>query len=225
MHTDNHFYKKGKKEQFQIQLRIGFVALFINVLFILLAFVLNLYILPFLTIPLTLSIIAPFFDTPSLVKQGKLKYYSSFVLAEEKKGNRVTIHGGTLFDYFFTLDQNWMGNHRTKVVLREFIKGLLNLLEEYESHPDEHVIIRGTTYILSEKTFNKFGFEKVPTSHIQSIIILFNYVNLLVSISFVKRKLSYPRLKNIFTFEGELIQISKNKVYMKSLYNKLREST
>jgi hypothetical protein len=38
-----------------------------------------------------------------LVKKGKTKYYSKLLLAENENNNVMVIHGGTLFDYYFTL--------------------------------------------------------------------------------------------------------------------------
>jgi hypothetical protein len=222
MYTDNRFYNKSRAQQNKIQLYIALSATLIAIVFIVIGIYTGLYIIPIVIISITISIIAPFFDTPSLVKNGKLKYLSSFVLAEERKGKKITLHGGTLFDYVFTLEDTSNGNQRTKIILMEFTKGILRLIEEHENKQDDQLIIRGTSYIVNEKTIKKFGFNKVKTSFIQTIILLFNYSNLLLSISFVKRKLTFPRLSNIITFEADLIQLSQKREYIKSLYDKLK---
>ncbi|WP_086000785.1 hypothetical protein [Psychroflexus torquis] len=81
----NHpFYLKPSKEQRQIQIKIGVIALFFNVIVSVLSIVSGLYFFICVSIAITLSIIAPFFDIPALKKQGKLIYYSTLFITEKE---------------------------------------------------------------------------------------------------------------------------------------------
>lgn len=122
----------------------------------------------------TMSIIAPFFDTPSLAKQGELIYYSPLFLTEKGKNGVITMHGGTLFDYYYVLDRTLNGTQRTKLIIKGYLDGLLNLIEEYEGKVPNLIKIKGTSYIINERTANKIGLKKVKTSLLQSFILGFN---------------------------------------------------
>ena len=88
-----------------------------------------------LVIAMVMSIIAPFYDVPGLIENGKLKYYSLFLLAEQEKDGLVKIHGGTLFDYYFTFKKEMTSQESTKLVLLEYLKGLRKLANDIlETH-------------------------------------------------------------------------------------------
>jgi hypothetical protein len=82
---DHPFYLKPSKEQRQIQIKIGIIALFFNVNVSVLSIFSGLYFFICLSIANTLSIIASFFDSPALKKQGKLIYYSTLLVTEKKR--------------------------------------------------------------------------------------------------------------------------------------------
>ncbi len=173
-----------------------------------------------LVVAIAISIIAPFFDVPSLIEKGQLKYYSLFLLAEQEKDKTIKIHGGTLFDYYFVFQKEMTQQERTKIVLLEYLKGLRNLVE----NTNESIKIQGTSYIINERTANKLGLKKVSTNGIQNLILLFNYFNLILSISLVKKSIVFPNLRKIKTFEGKIIDIKKREIFINKLIKKLEKN-
>lgn len=184
----------------------------------------RLYFLPIIFIWLTLIILAPFIDTPNLVRNGKLKYYSSLLLAENEKNNSINIHGGTLFDYYFIFDKNSSGPQRKKIIIQQYLEGLLNLTKQFENSSFENVNIKGTTYILNEKTAKKLGFKSKRPDFIQTIILILNYPNLLVTKSIASKKLSFPNLSNIRTYETSLKNLISNTEKIKIMDKRLKST-
>jgi hypothetical protein len=73
-HTEklNHrFYNKNKKEQNRILIVIAICSLTIILLSIIISIYSGIYLIGILIFAITLSIIAPFFDMPSLKKAGE----------------------------------------------------------------------------------------------------------------------------------------------------------
>ncbi len=173
---------------------------------------------------MTLILLAPFIDTPTLVKNGKLKYYSSLLLAENEKNNSISIHGGTLFDYYFIFDKNSSGTERKKIILQQYLEGLLNLTKHYENSSCKNLNIKGTTYIINENTAKKLGFKSKQPEFIQTIILILNYPNLMVTKSIASKKLSFPNLTNIRTYETSLENLIANTEKIK-IINKRIKST
>ena len=129
----NHrFYLKSVKKQKQIQIAIALISLFTNLCILGLCMLIGMYFLPLISAFLTLSIIAPFFDVPSLKKSGKLLYYSPLFIAEKEKNGLIIIHGGSLFDYLFAIDNRLNGAERTNFILQNYLEGVLNLIEANE---------------------------------------------------------------------------------------------
>jgi len=220
----NHpFYLKSSKEQRRIQLKIAIVALFIYLIVLLMSFFSGLYMLLFLSIIITISIIAPFFDIPSLKESGKLIYFSSLFVAEKENNRVVKIHGGSLFDYVFVIDKTLNGKQRTNFIVQKYLEGILNLIENYEKKGDTSVVIKGTSYILNERTAEKLGLKILKTYAVQKFILIFNYANILISNSIAKRKISFPKLKEIKTFESSIEELIKRKEYIKVLNDRLLE--
>ena len=171
-------------------------------------------------IAILLTVIAPFFDVPSLVKKGDLTYHSLFLLTEKENNKSITVHGGTLFDYYFVLQKDMTRQERKKVVLLEYLKGLKKLLQ----NTSEEVKIQGTSYIINERTANKLGLRKVATNSLQHLILFFNYLNLTASISLLNKALVFPKLNNIKTFEGEIGEIKDRESFINGLIEKLEET-
>lgn len=220
----HNYYLKSKKEQNQIQIKIGVVALFFNLIVLALSIVSGLHLILLLSITITLSIIAPFLDTPKLKKNGKLIYYSTLFIAEKEKNGKIIIHGGSLFDYVFVIDKNLNGTQRTKFILQKYLEGILNLMETCEKNNNTSVKIKGTSYILNDRTANKLGLKIIKTDYIQKLILTYNYVNILISNSIAKRKVSFPKMSNIRTFESELNELIERKEFIQELNNQLKKS-
>jgi hypothetical protein len=212
--VEHKFYLKTEKEQKQAQVKFAGIAIVFNLILLILLFMIGLPLLSVLFFGITLSIIAPFFDTPSLAKKGQLIYYSPLFLTEKEKNGVITIHGGTLFDYYYVIDRTLNGTQRTNLIIKGYLDGLLNLIEEYEGTVPNAIKIKGTSYIINERTANKIGLKKVKTNLLQSFILGFNFVNLTCSYSLAKGKLSFPDLRNTHSFEGDLDTLIQQKAYL-----------
>ena len=112
------------------------------------------------------------------------------------------------------------GQERTKLILLEYLKGLINLIEE----EDENIIIEGTSYIINERTANKVGLKKVSTNGLQWIILVFNYINLMVSISMAKKTIQFPNLNKVITYRAKVADIKKKEAFIKRLILKLENT-
>ncbi len=219
----NHrFFNKNKKEQNRILIVIAICSFSIISLSIVLSIYLEIYLIGILIAAITVSIVAPFFDMPFLKKSGRLIYYSPLFLAEQPKNGLVEIHGGTLFDYCFVLDRNMSGKQRTDFIIHQYLNGLLLFIEEHKDH--KQMKVRGTSYIMNERTAEKFGFKIVKTGTLQSIMLIYNYFNILISNSIAKNKLSFPNLRRTKTFEADMSQLLERKEYIEKLNEALKSA-
>lgn len=215
----HRFYRKSKKDQNRILAIIAIGAIIFIFLSIIISLKLDFYLIGILTFTITLSIIAPFFDMPSLKKRGKMIYYSPLFIAEKPKNGVIKIHGGTLFDYYFVIDKKMNGKQRTNFIIQQYLQGLLCLIEKHGA--ENEMKIRGTSYILNNRTVEKLGFEVIQTDSSQKIILLYNYFNILISNSIAKNKLSFPNLNRTKTFETDFKQLIERKDYIEKLNNAL----
>lgn len=219
----NHpYFKKSPREQRRVQVRVGAAVIGIVFLSLLLAWVTRFSLLPFIMIPIALSIAAPFIDVPALKKSDKLRYFSPLFVAEKPKDGIMKIHGGSLFDYYFVLDKMMNGKERIDFILLQFIEGLLELIEVYEEKELENLTVRGTSYIINRRTAERFGFEVVQTDILQRFILTFNYFNILISYSLAKRKLSFPKISSTITFEAKLDTLAERKELLLELRNRMQ---
>ncbi len=203
---------------------IGLCAFAFNLCILLLSSLSGIYMLVMLSVGITLSVIAPFFDTPALKEKEKLIYYSPLFLAEKERNGVITIHGGTLFDYVYAIDRQLSGKQRTNLIIQSYLEGILALIKECEALGTYSIKLKGTSYILSKRTVEKLGFREVETDFAQKIVLIYNYVNLTISHSIAKAKLSFPNLNNLKTFEAELSVLVDRKEYIFQLKEKLKNT-
>jgi len=196
----NRFYSKSKKEQ-----NISWFT--------------GIYLIGILFFSIILSILAPFFDMPSLKESGKMVYFSSLFIAEKPKNKIIKIHGGTLFDYYFVIDKSMNGKQRTDFIIQQYLEGLLALIECYKD--DKDIKIQGTSYILNKRTAEKLGFKIIDTNFIQKMVLLFNYFTILISNSIAKNKLSLPKLNETKTFEASIKDLIEHTNYIQNLNKRL----
>jgi hypothetical protein len=91
----NHrFFNKNKKEQNRILVLIAICSFSMIFPIIVVSIYSGIYLIGILTIAITLSIIAPFFDMPFLKKSGRMIYYSPLFISEKPKNGLLKIHGG-----------------------------------------------------------------------------------------------------------------------------------
>lgn len=220
----HRFYIKTQKQQNQIQFLIGFAAFLVILFSFLIFWITGFYLIVIILFCIGLSIIAPFFDTPSLKKSGKLTYHSLLFLSEIPKNGILKIHGGTLFDYVFVIEKKMNGKQRTNFIIQQYLQGLLNLIEENKNSSDDNLIIRGTSYMINDKTAQRIGFRVIDTDFIQKLILIYNYSNILISFSIAKGKLSFPNLKETKTFETTLRDLVHREKYLMDLNEKLKST-
>ena len=220
--ADHRFYRlpPGRRRAFQQRLAaaaaIGLLA-WGGLLYLIWP---NLLFLFFLALGPALSVLAPFFDVPAMVRRGKLRYYSSFLLAEPEEGGMLTLHGGTLFDYYFTLAPAATGVQRQQRVVQGYLRGLLAILEE---EPDS-VMVRGTSYIMSHTTASRLGFRNVPTPGTRGLTLVLNYLPLTVGLSYVRRRLTWPRIQRLATYEALVGDLRKRRAYLETILRRLGRS-
>ncbi|WP_186755295.1 hypothetical protein [Echinicola salinicaeni] len=219
---EHRYYIKSRGQQIQIQFLIGFAAMLLVLIGFLISWATGIYLIGVLVFTIILSIIAPFFDVPSLRESGKLRYHSLLFFSEKPKNGIVQIHGGTLFDYVFVIDRKLHGKERQRLIIQQYLEGLLDLIEEIESQQADDMIIRGTSYIINERTARKMGFKLVETDFLQKLILLYNFFNIMISASIAKGKLTLPKLRDTQTFEASLHELVKRKAYISSLNEQLK---
>lgn len=206
----HRFYQKTEKEQRLFLMKVGAVLVLMSALILYISYLSGLYLLAGM-IPVLILIAAPFIDLPMGKKSGSFIYHSPLFITEKPRDNKITIHGGTLFDYVFIMEKNMDAKTRTRMVFLGYVKGLLNFISQYEHDVNEDITLRGTSYILNERTAKYFGFTPVNTDIGQLIILLLNYIPLTISNSFIKKRLTFPRLSDIKTYEGKLSDVIEQK--------------
>ncbi|MBN7799956.1 hypothetical protein J0A67_03740 [Algoriphagus aestuariicola] len=216
------FYSKSQKQQSRIQLLIGLAAFLVVLFLFMLSWLTGYYFLVVLVLPIVLSLIAPFFDTPSLVKSGSLSYHSLLFLSEKPTDNTIKIHGGTLLDYVFVINRKLNGRQRRDFIVQQYLEGLLNLMEENENKWPKGVKIKGTSYIINERTAQRIGFRPVKTDYLQKLLLTLNYFNVLTSYSIANAKLSFPKLGGTRSFEANLEELLERRELIKDLNGKLK---
>lgn len=219
----HRFYSKTKKEQSRILIWILLLALFVIILSCWLAWVSQFYFFGIIVILGVLTLVAPFIDVPSMKKSGKLRYHSLLMLSEKPKDGVIKIHGGTLFDYVFVIDKKMNGNQRRTFIVQQYVEGLLNLINNTDMGSTTK--LQGTSYIINKRTAQRVGFEVMPTDYIQKFILTYNYLNVLVTYSIAKGKLSFPKINRTITFEANLKDIGQKKDFLVTLNKKLKSET
>jgi hypothetical protein len=129
-----------------------------------------------------------------------------------------------LFDYVFVIDRNLNAKQRTNFIIQLYLEGLLNLIKENENSKSENIKIRGTSYIINNRTAQRIGFKVVKTNYIQKLILIYNYFNVLITYSIAKGKLSFPKLKETRTFETTLNELVNRKDFIRDLNEKLKST-
>lgn len=217
---EHGFYKKSDREQKYLLIKTGVLIFTFSAALALIALSTKFYLLLFF-IPIIFLIAAPFIDLPMGKKSGKFIYHSPLFISEKPLNDKIIIHGGTLFDYVFTIEKKMNANARTRFVLLGYVKGLLGFIQEHERGLDKDYTVRGTSYFVNERTAMFLGFSSVRTDFAQLIILLFNYIPLMTSGSYVKKGLTFPRLSEIKTYEAKLSQIIEHKSKLIQLKKRL----
>lgn len=221
--THQHpFFLKSRTEQKRFQATLVLASLlFIGAIGALL-YLAGLLPLIFLVFALVLSIIAPFLDVPAMVRSGKLRYYSPFLLGEAERNSTLVLHAGTLFDSWFLFRKDMSASERKRLAMGGMIEGMINLIEDHEKADRRDLKVRTTSYILNERSAAKLGLEKRPTDAFQTLILYYNYFNLAASYSLLNRRLAFPPIRSVQTFEGSMAALAERKPFLEKLQNSRR---
>jgi hypothetical protein len=114
------------------------------------------------------------------------------------------------------------GKQRTNFIIHQYLEGLLNLIEENKNRKTGNLTVRGTSYIIKDRTAHRIGFRPVTTSTIQKLILIYNYFNILIMYSIAKDKLSFPKVNETKTFEADLNNLKKLRESISQLNEKLK---
>ncbi|MDZ7756451.1 hypothetical protein [Rhodohalobacter sp.] len=218
---EHRFYQKNESEQKRILQKTGAVLFVMSIIILAISYLTDFYLLIFL-IPVFILIAAPFIDLPMGKKSGKFIYYSPLFITEEERNNKVTVHGGTLFDYVYTIKPDMQGRERTQFVLYGYISGLVNFVSVHENQNKDNLKVRGTSYIINRRTARRFGLQPVQKDFLQILLLLFNYIPITISYSFLKQKLQFPKMSDVQTYEGTLSEIAAHKEELIRLKNRLK---
>ncbi|MTI26277.1 hypothetical protein [Fulvivirga kasyanovii] len=217
--TEHAFFAKPVRQQNLFVWKVG-AGLLLCILGVLtLAWVLNFYLLV-LVVPVLIAVAAPFIDVPMGVKTGQFTHYSPLFIASREHKGEVVVHGGTLFDYYFNLKEV-KPTDRKKVILLSYLKGLISVVENYEHEGREDLVIKGTSYMINERTARKMGFRLIATDSFQKIILILNYIPVLIAYSYSKGKLSFPDLSKVITLKASVKTLAEHKAAMLRLVQRL----
>jgi hypothetical protein len=169
----------------------------------------------FLLAILLIFIITPimqFLIAPLMKLTGVYQYLSPMLLVYSPSEKKYDLHNGTSFDYLFLYQNTNSGLTWQNRMRGYYMTGLLVIIDKVEigELPDT-VEVRGSSYFLSEQTTKRLGFQSKSTGAAEKLNILINYLDLVWMYSLSKRKLSFPKLKNIKTVSTTRAMLLKNK--------------
>ncbi|WP_375579584.1 hypothetical protein ABWH96_00470 [Marivirga tractuosa] len=171
-------------------------------------------------VPLVISIYAPFIDVPTGRKKGQIVYYSPLLLSYAIKKNKIQLHGGTLFDYYYTLSMQKSESRNKKAILYSYMEGIINMLDSFNEKQDD-IKIEANAYFINPHTAEKLGFKKVKTKNFQKIIMLFNYVPITISYSIAMGKLSFPNILSLKSYECTMGDLRKNRMKLEAMIERI----
>lgn len=169
-----------------------------------------------------LSVFASFIDVPTARKNGSLVYYSPLLLSSALKHNKIQLHGGTLFDYYYTLSIHKSESRNKKAILYSYIEGMINMLDSFSKDQDD-VKIEANAYFINPHTAERLGFKKVKTKNAQKIIMLLNYVPITISYTIAMGKLSFPNIFSLKSYESTMGELRKNRSKLFTMFERINK--
>lgn len=200
---------------------ISYIIYMVLLLAILVFMAFSYSVLIFIFLPFVISLFAPFIDVPMGRKKGHLIYYSPLLLASALRNGKIVLHGGTLFDYYFTLSVNKSERRNRKMVIYSYTEGMLNLLETWDEQFND-VKLSATAYFISPKTAKRLGFREVDTNPFTKLIMLINYLPIMISYSIANEEVSFPNIFSLKSYESTIGELRSNKAHLFEMYEKLK---
>lgn len=155
-----------------------------------------------------------------MVKSGKLVYLSAFLFRQQTAPQQLRLHGGTVFDYYFSLDLEQPARIRRKAVITGILQGLQQLAE---SPDDDTTRIRLTSYILNERTARAAGLQPAAREPLQMLLIILNWPALVLAQYMAGAETRFPAPSAIRTFGGTLGDLRKQQQTLAQLTHYLEK--
>jgi len=217
----HRYYILPKRDQKRKFWSFIFNLLIITAVIVFMAWSTNLWILLILVHPV-LSVFASFIDVPTARNSGNIVYYSPLLLASAVRDNKIQLHGGTLFDYYYTLSLHKSEKRNKKAILYSYMEGLINLLDTFNEKQDD-IVLEANAYFISPHTAERLGFKKVRTKAFQKIIMIFNYLPITISYSIALGELSFPNILSLKSYESTIGELRKNRAKLVSMFERINQ--
>lgn len=89
---------------------------------------------------------------------------------------------------------NNKGTQAQRLVISNYLKGLLEIINEIERSKKVNFELFGISYILNEKTAKKLGFSVEQVKLRRKFLFFLDYINLAIMYSFSKGEVSFPNI-------------------------------
>jgi len=206
----NNFYKKNKFLQWLIA--IFMLGILMSLIFFGFQWTSEKTFWRVLSIPFWLPF-GIFFTAPFLTLIGIIKYKSPMLCLLRDQRGILNIHSGTTFDYLMVMKNVKWGHPFQKKILEFHLEGLLRIIDEIEKGViSKKEIFQASSYFFNEKTANHLGFKKSKKDYLALFLFIADYFDLVILFSIKKRKLAFPKLKNVITIKTtgeELVKFKK----------------
>jgi ABC-type multidrug transport system fused ATPase/permease subunit len=209
MRVIHRFYILPKRDQKRKFWSFIFNLLIIVTVIVFMAWSTKFWVLLILIQPV-ISIFASFIDVPTGRQKGQIIYFSPLLLSSAVRKNKIQLHGGTLFDYYYTLSIHKSEKRNKKAILYSYTEGMLNMLDNFVQHHDD-ITIEANAYFINPPTAENLGFKQVKTKNFQKLIMLLNYFPITISYSIAMGKLSFPNIFSLQSYECRMGELRNNK--------------
>lgn len=154
-------------------------------------------------------VFAQLLDIPFGHLRGTLIHYSPMLVVQPIR-QTLHLHTTTLFDQIFTLSHKDPHLTNQQQTLIWILDGFVALIDKLEQDHAPTTLV-GTTYFLSPRRAKLLGFSVQKADPFSKLILLLNYLNLLLSMSITKGRLSFPKINNVQRFEISSQELINNR--------------
>lgn len=158
-----------------------------------------------------------FIDIPLGQRNGVFTYHSSLLFTSKEQDGIIEIHGGTLFDYFFTLNTAQSKRERKKIIICTYLDGLLNLIDYCEAGGKQDLRLKATSYVLNERTAARVGFTKSKQDYFQALTVTLNILPILGAYFYTNSGSGFPNIFRVQTFEASVQDVINRKENIRRL--------